>query len=447
MRRFVQDLPLRLIWLKVHLWLALSAGLFFVLIALTGSISVYREAIDEWVNPQLVIDNPQGEWQSLDRIMAAVRKVHPERYGAWTLEMPRTPHSMMTAWFDKPRETYFELYAPLMVSVNPYTTEVVASRFWGATLTTWLLDVHTQLLMNRFGWNAVGILGLLLAVSVCSGVYLWWPGYKPILSALRINYRAGLIKLLFDVHRVTGLMIAPVLLLLALSGAMLSYPEVLEKWVGTSGMAHGETGRTIISTANPNDHPTGLESAEFIARGAFPKATLRRITTPTGESGIYRINLRQLGEINERHPYTTVWVDRWSGQTREVRDPLRFSGAETALSWVWPLHTGEALGAKARFVWFLSGFGVFFLYITGLLRWLHRRGKIQDRPFDSAALQVCVQQGLTRVLHGLSVLLQLSLLAGNKAWPYVKRAGVVVLHGFYRLRAVVLNRHRRIGKD
>jgi uncharacterized iron-regulated membrane protein len=62
---------------------------------------------------------------------------------------------MITAWYDKPTETFFELYAPLMVSVNPYSGEVVTSRFWGTTATTWLLDLHTQLRLDRFGWNAV----------------------------------------------------------------------------------------------------------------------------------------------------------------------------------------------------------------------------------------------------------------------------------------------------
>jgi uncharacterized iron-regulated membrane protein len=447
MRSFVQRLPMRLIWLKVHLWLALTAGFFFVLVGLTGSISVYSEGIDEFLNPQLVIDNPQGDWQSLDRIMTSVRNAHPKRYGSWTLEMPRSPHSMMTAWYDKPTETFFELYAPLMVSVNPYTADVVASRFWGQTVTTWLLDVHTQLLMNRFGWNTVGILGVLLGISVCSGLYLWWPGAGNIGSALKINYRAGVIKLLFDVHRVTGILIAPVLLLLALTGFMLSYPAILEMLVGSSGMAHGETGRTIASTATPNDHPTGLESAEFVARGAFPKGKLRRITTPAGNTGIYRINLRQLGEINERHPFTTVWVDRWSGQTREVRDPFRFTSGETALTWIWPLHTGEALGSKARFIWFLSGFGLCFLYVSGLLRWLHRRGNVQDRPVDTAAVQVFFQSALKTLAQSVSWLLHFTQMAIKLAMPTIKRVGTILLGWFYQLRTALFNRQKRIDKS
>jgi uncharacterized iron-regulated membrane protein len=432
-------------WLKIHLYLALIAGFFFALMGLTGSISVYREELDELLNPQLVIELPQGKYQSLDRIMASVRQAHPDRHGAWTLEMPRSPHGMVTAWYDKPRETFFELHAPLMVSVNPYTAEVVSSRFWGQTVTTWLLDLHTQLRLDRFGWNAVGCLGLLLIVSIGTGLYLWWPDTRQLRQAFTIRHDAGMVRLAFDLHRFIGLFSAAALLVLAFTGILLSYPAVLESLAGASGMAHGETGRNIISTAVPNNHPTGLEAATFMAQGPFPHAELRRITTPVGDSGIYRVNLRQPGEINQRHPYTTVWVDRWSGQIKEVRNPADFSAGETLASWVWPLHTGEALNGTGRFLWFLAGQSLFVLYVSGLLHWLYRHGKIRDRKIKLAALRPFLE----RLAHnsqrvGLMLFRYLVLLA-RKAGPFVAIGVALLLRQLDRLRATMANRQKRIG--
>lgn len=105
----------RATWLKMHLYLALFIEFFFALMGLTGSISVYREAIDEFLNPQSVIEKTAVQRQSLDKIMLAIQNAHPDLTGAWTLEMPRTPHSMLIAWYDKPSKTFFELSAPLMV--------------------------------------------------------------------------------------------------------------------------------------------------------------------------------------------------------------------------------------------------------------------------------------------------------------------------------------------
>ncbi|MEY3807428.1 MAG: hypothetical protein RI893_404 [Pseudomonadota bacterium] len=409
-------LPRRAIWLKLHLYLALIAGFFFALMGLTGSISVYREELDALLNPQLVIEQPLGKRQSLDKIMSAVQTAHPNRYGSWTMEMPRSADHMITVWYDKPRETFFELYAPLMVSVNPYTAEVVASRFWGQTVCTWLLDLHTQLQLGRYGWNAVGILGILLMVSVVTGVYLWWP-----VPGRLVTLAQGLrmVQLAFDMHRLIGLLSATILVLLAFTGFNLSYPSVLETLVGSSGMEHGETGRTILSTATPNNHPVGLESAEFIARGPFPRAELRRVTTPAGDSGIYRINLRQGSEINQRHPYTTVWVDRWSGQIKEVRNPSTFTSGEIFTSWIWPMHTGEAFGSTGRLLWFFAGISLFLLYVSGLLRWLYRHGKVKDREVSFSELRLLFFRMGKKIYRMVLTLFRLIFLLLHSAKRYV----------------------------
>jgi len=442
----IQHIMTRTNWLKVHLYLALSAGFFFALMGLTGSLNIYREELDELLNPQLVIEESQGKYQSLDRIMASVRAAHPNRYGSWTLEMPRSSHGMITAWYDKPTETFFELYAPLMVSVNPYTGEVVSSRFWGETATTWLLDLHTQLGLDRIGWNAVGILGLLLIISCSTGLYLWWPGIRELGQAFKVRHRAGMMQLTFDLHRLLGLFSAVSLLVLAFTGFLLSYPSVLEILTDSSGMEHGETGRNITSTAVPNNHPTGLSAASFVAQGPFPRAELRRVTTPAGDTGIYRINLRQSSEINQRHPFTTVWVDRWSGQIKEVRNPAKFSKGEVFATWVWPLHTGEALGAKGRFVWFLAGLSLFVLYVSGLIHWLYRSGKVVDREVTFAAQRPLLYRSKEIGYHaswGLFLLIRLLVQKTKQCAPYIMMGYGVLVQWVCRIRLYVKNRKKR----
>ncbi len=444
-----QHILTRATWLKVHLYLALSVGFFFAFMGLSGSISIYREELDGLLNPQLIIEEPQGKYQSLDKIITSVRAAQPNRYGSWTLEMPRSPQGMITAWYDKPTETFFELYAPLMVSVNPYSGEVVASRFWGTTVTTWLLDLHTQFRLDRFGWNAVGILGLLLLVSCGTGLYLWWPGIREISTAFKVRHKAGMMLLAFDLHRFLGLFSAVALIVLAFTGFLLSYPSVLETFTGSSGMEHGQTGRTITSTAIPNNHPTGLSAASFVAQGPFPKAELRRVTTPAGDTGIYRINLRQSSEVNQRHPFTTVWVDRWSGQIKEVRNPTKFSKGEVFATWIWPLHTGEALGAIGRFVWFLSGLSLFVLYVSGLLRWLCRSGKVRDREVNFAALIPLLYQMrklLYRLIFEAYLLIRLLAQKTRQCTPYLRIGYDMLLEWLKQIHLFVINRQKQSGK-
>ncbi|WP_240502363.1 PepSY-associated TM helix domain-containing protein [Methylocaldum sp. 14B] len=408
----------RTAWLKIHLYLALGGGFLFVLLGLSGSLSVYREELDELLNPRLTVDEPKGEYLPLDRIMAAVREAHPDRYGAWVLEMPRSRNGMITVWHERPFETLGEFYAPLMVSVNPYTAEVVASRFWGRTAATWIYDLHTQLHFGRFGWNAVGILGLLLIVSASTGLYLWWPGFSRLLQSFAIRHDAGLARLAFDLHRTLGLSSAVVLLLLAFTGFHLAYPSLLETMLGASDMGHGDEGPEIVSTAAPNGRPVGLAEAVLVARGLFPHAEVKRVATPAGENGTYRINLRRPGDANIKHPATLVWVDRWSGQIREARNPSTFTGGQTFISRIWPWHTGEAFGATGRFVWFCVGLMPLVLYVTGLLHWLHRRGSIADREIDLSTLRPKLERAWSAFLRQSADLLRfVRILAG---WALVR---------------------------
>ena len=387
------------LWLRVHLTIALIAGLFLALIGLAGSLSVYGEVLDEWLNPALTVEKQAGPSLSLDRIMAAVRAAHPDRPGSWVLELPRAPGRALTAWYEAPAETAGELYAPLMVSVNQYTAEIVASRFWGRTAATWLLDLHTQLHWGRTGWNFVGVLGVMLGASAVTGLYLWWPGVAGLKRAFGFRHDAGALRLALDLHRNIGLFAALPLLALAFTGALLAFPNIPEALVGSSGMSHGDDGPTVRSSALPDGHPVGLDEAVLLARGPFPHAEVRRVATPRGQTGTYRISLRQRSEVNQRHPVTTVWVDQYSGQIREVRNPSRFTAGETALTWLWPLHTGEALGPWGRFLWLLAGLTPGVLYITGLVRWLIGRGSLPDFDVDLNGWRRHVEQVLERAVE------------------------------------------------
>jgi uncharacterized iron-regulated membrane protein len=409
----------RAVWRKTHLYLALTGGFFFALISLSGSLNVYRAELDSFLNPHLVIEQPQQHYQSLDNILAAIKAAHPNRLGSWTLELPQSPQEMLTAWYEKPQETYFDYYAPLLVAVNPYTAEVVDSRFWGQTLMTWLLDLHTQLHLDAFGWQCVGVLGCLLMVSVLTGLYLWWP-VGGVRKAFAFKIKQGLMRLLMDLHRWLGLCSAGTLLILAFTGVQLSYPQVLETLTGAEDMGHGNNGKPVLSKAQPTNRPVRLEAAEFVARGAFPKATLRRVTTPVGDSGTYRINLRQAGEVNQKHPFTMVWIDRWSGQVKAVRDPKKFSAGERLMTWMWPLHTGEALGATGRFVWFLAGLCPAYFYLSGLLHWLHKCGVVRDRPVRWDCLRWAALQAWQAGLRGWGLVLPVLRLTVKKVLLFVQ---------------------------
>src|SRR5262245_48201477 len=74
------------LWNTLHRWLGIGLGLWFMLVGLTGALLVYRDAIDRWLNPELLRPRINGpalpladvvEQASLAPELGRVEKVHP----------------------------------------------------------------------------------------------------------------------------------------------------------------------------------------------------------------------------------------------------------------------------------------------------------------------------------------------------------------------------------
>lgn len=366
------------LWQGIHRYLGLSLGLLLSIVCLSGSLSLYREPIDRWLNPELHLE-AQGQRLNLDSIFARLHQAHPERNDAWVLELPQDQHEPIIAWFERPKESLDLFYAPLMVAINPYTGDIINSRFWGKTLCTWVLDLHNQLLLGQEGRNSMPIIAICLVYMALSGLYLSWPGWRQVQRLFLLRHQHSWRLLIVDLHRWLGLFSSGILLLIAISGFNLAYPELLEKLTASQGMGHGDAGPNVRSSAQPNNHPISIEEAILVARGLFPSAEVKRITTPRGELGTYKINLRQRDELNQHHPFTSIWIDRWSGHIRAVNNPHQFTLGQQFASWQWPIHTSEAFGESARWLWFLAGLSPTLFWLSGIWLWLCRKGRIADR--------------------------------------------------------------------
>lgn len=372
-RRLTNNANQRKAWLNFHLYLGLSAGLVFVLAGLTGSLLVFYVELDEIINPVLQISELQAQQpaQSYEAIFQAIQHAHPERSAAWRLEMPRDPQAMMMARYYTPIEKAGLSFAPLIVWINPYTAEVVSSRFWGEFVMTWLFDLHYALLLDETGKTLMGILGFLLLIPVLSGIYLWWPVSGKWRRAFSIKRHASPQRFIFDLHKTNGVYSLVILILLLISGAILDLHTTFTPVINyLSPMYKAEANRSNYQVGVPR---ISLDQAVEIATTRYPDALLRWIETPNGSSGTYRIVLYQQGEPSLRFPKTTVWIDQYNGAVLSIRDPREEQAGDTFMNWLHPLHNGEIAGMTGRIVVFISGFVPAILYVTGIIRWLQKR--------------------------------------------------------------------------
>lgn len=361
---------LRRLWLAAHLYLGLCIGAFYMLAAITGSLLVFYVEIDRVLNPELLVQ-PGPVIQPYEKVLETLQHNFPERDRSWRLELPTEPDRPVMARYYKPAEKSHLTFAPLMVAVNPYTLEIINSRFWGDYAMTWVYDLHYTLLLDKTGHTLIALVGIFLLVSLCSGVYLWWPHSGRWKKALALKLRHGRARWIYDLHTLTGVYAAVLLVVISVTGSVLAKPDWFHPLVKkTSSVFEAPESRS-----EPGDRikRISMDDALQIALTRFPKAEPRWLESPDGEEGVFMVRLHQQGEPGNRFPKTTVWIEQYSGEVLAVRDPFDGSAGDAFLDWQHPLHSGEAFGLTGRILVLLSGLLLPVLLVTGLVRWNQKR--------------------------------------------------------------------------
>src|SRR5213595_3381621 len=122
---------LRVVIVKIHLYIGLTLGLLFVMLGLTGTTIAWRDELDALLNPELLTasaDVPLAVAPATVQAVTDKLQADP-RYGRpGLLMLPSTPHEVFVAWY--------QLKGPAagrsrQVMVDPVTLAVKGERVWG----------------------------------------------------------------------------------------------------------------------------------------------------------------------------------------------------------------------------------------------------------------------------------------------------------------------------
>nr|WP_172834363.1 PepSY-associated TM helix domain-containing protein [Nitrospira japonica] len=375
-------------WLRVHLWLGLSVGALLVIVGLTGSVLVFMNEFDAWLNPALLTAVPSDS-RSIQRplneiIAAAERMVEPES-------------RILAVMGQHGREGVFSIsymqpsLAQRRVFVDPYTATVTGTREFGthevvpAYLIEAVFQLHFTLLSGETGQTIVAIGALLLLVSIATGFILWWPLTGKWRQAFTIRRPATAVRVTFDLHKVFSLYPSLVLGVVLLSGVSMNlhdaFVQVIQ-WLspGTRGAS-----ARLLSSPSRGRLPIGVVKAWDIATSRYSGGNLYGIFPPESLTGVYLVAFRQVPELSAFWSERWIVIDQYSGAILEARAPdMRRTAGESFLDWQWPLHSGQAFGWPGRLAVFAAGLACPVIFATGVLMWSRkrrsRRGRIANDP-------------------------------------------------------------------
>lgn len=363
----------------VHQFIGLSLGAIFVLIGLSGAVLVYRETIDENLNSQLMLVEPKNQSKilPLKDIFEAAKRIIPADARVERITLPRNSTAAASVTYISETDD-LDTYV-YEVFVDPYTSEVKGQRLkihgddqFSQPIIAILMGFHWTLLLGANKAYFIGSIAIFVFLSVLAGYYLWLPTNGNWQMGMRIKWKATKQRIIFDIHRVVGFCIGSILLISLFTGVAMIFKPVTREIVGLVSPANIEIDFGKSNNFD-NNLPIDLSKVVDIADKVFPEGRLHWVLLPTSPTGVYVVGKQSDNEPNVTKTYRNVGIDQYTGEITQIQDRNKFNFGSKFMEWLFPLHTGEFIGAYSRPLFVAVGLSPLILFLTGLLRWLSKR--------------------------------------------------------------------------
>ncbi len=216
--RHPQQMRLRRAVFQIHLWTGLAIGLYVAVISLSGTVLIYRSELRQHFDPQPRPVAVSGTRLSGEELIEITQGRFPEHeVEVWTNpEDPSLAVTMSTLRGGGARQQHF---------LDPYTGDYLGNALpAGWRFTTWLLDLHDNLLAAGGGRAVNGIGAILLTLLGLTGAVVWWPGVAGWRRAFLVDWRAPWRRFNFSLHGALGIWTVLFLLMWGATGIYLAFP-------------------------------------------------------------------------------------------------------------------------------------------------------------------------------------------------------------------------------
>lgn len=413
----------RTIW-RWHFYAGLICLPFFILLAITGAIYLFRDELSLILERKLlVVDASHVMTLAPDALIArAVDAVpgQPVRF-----EPPADAGRSVQVGVMDGAEQVTDVF------LDPATGRVLGVVAHDKRLMTTVSNLHSLILFGAAPNRLVEVVAGWAMLLVASGVFLWWPRGR---KGGVVTVRATPARRLWwrDVHAVTGVFVASVLLFLAVTGMPwtgvwgerfglmadargLGMPAAVSP-AAFSSEALGATvpgSWTMDRSAAPSSTGTGpapLTVSAMIGRAralGMPPGYVIRL--PTDPAGVYTLQVSPKAATGQR----VVHLDQYSGK---VLADVRFADyglVSKAVEWAGAVHMGGQYGRANQLILLAGCLGIIALSVTSAIMWWKRRprGRLAAPPpspprtcMISAFAAFALGLGLLFPLLGLSII-------------------------------------------
>lgn len=421
---------LRRIW-RLHFWVGLFAAPALIVLACSGLVILYSQPLDDWLNRDLFVVSQGPETVPLDDQIAVARRHVGADFALDAVTPPSAGDRSTRVDFLPPDAPEYPAGESNLtqVFVNPYTGQYLGQRTELSGLVGWANQLHRmfgndgpQIQLPSLGhlispsaypdatipvgignlWMELTAVWLLVLLG--SGIYLWWPrameAAKPL---VKVRWNNGGRTRWRDLHALTGVVIAVILICYVLSG--LTWSRYWgENWRAFSSTVAPSTeidapstpatmgdydrlGRRIAWAATDDpvyaSVPAGPTAARLsfddidrLAKGEHMVPGYAIIppsnSTVDGQQvfGSYTVVNAWPQRLSEQR---TLYLNQFTGQTIANATAAQDGALSRATSFGIAMHMGNQLGVLTRISATVACLGVLLSVMTGVLMWWKRR--------------------------------------------------------------------------
>ncbi len=360
-------------WLRrLHRWIGLAAILPMLLLGVTGAVLTLEPV---WPHgPEASLGQPHLDAEIVAAATAmAPRGTLPLRYAP-----PAHPGDAAVVAFAGRN-------APA-IRIDPVTLARIGGDAPQGGILRAVRTLHVNLMLPEYnGRGIVGWCGVALVFLTLAGIPLWWPQSRQWRSAFTFSASAKGVRFHRRLHGAVGIWIALVLVVNAMTGVMLGFPQTLRGWMG---LATGSPARQVAAGPGPALAHHDLDAAMALAAAALPGARPRFVILPITAGDPFRVVLAPPGAGAAGTAIATI--DGAGTRLLSLQGPAGYSRAEQAWRWARDLHAGAGAGPIWRGLTVLAGVALPVFSVTGLAMWLLRQ---RNRRRLDLARQAATQPG------------------------------------------------------
>lgn len=340
--------------LSWHRWCGLSALIFLLVAALSGSLLVYKQALIKLIitpDAQFSADYQLAQMATqLDQIALRIQ----QDTSGYLIKAPNTEEPYWTLIRDADRQVQ-------LLDLN--RLEPYQQNLWLLQVLSFFRELHTKLFTGVVG-EAILLLSGVLGLALCiTGVILWWPTKRSFRWHWVLPRRIKL-SYLMHYHRHAGTLTTPILLIILLTGSIMLWQKLTKPIL---------TALPTTQISNAFATPVNATPAQLLlqAQQQFPDAwpTYIRLATPANPAANFRFRLPDEWHSNGR---TSVKIDVITGDLNLSVRSDQAPWQHQLMNQNYPLHSGYGMNPVYRFLVLCGGIALFWLSLTGGWSYLRR---------------------------------------------------------------------------